>query len=89
MKLERDHFSTVRPTLTGSEQAMVFSQGGLLSAEPFVCVFMSLETRFDSAVFRVLLLRRLQLPLHLSARVCRCGRLSVVLGHHRSACAPT
>ena len=87
--LERDHFSTVRPTLTESEQAMVLSQKNPLSAEPFVCVPTSRETRFDSAVFRVLLLRRLQLPLHLSAPVCRCGRLSDVLGHHQSACATT
>ena len=87
--VERDQFSRVRPTLTEPEQAMVLSQGGPLSAEPFVCVPNSRETRFDSAAFRVLLLRRLQLPLHLSARVCRCGRLSDVLDHHRSACATT
>ena len=48
-KLERDHFSTVRPTLTEPEQAMVLSQGGPLSAEPFVCVPTSRETRFHSA----------------------------------------
>ena len=68
---------------------MVLSQGGPLSAEPFVYVPTSRKTRLDSAAFRVLLLRRLQLPLHLSARVCRCGRLSDVLGHHWSACATT
>ena len=77
------------PALTEPEQAMVLSQGCPLSAEPFVCVPTSRETRFECAIFRVLLLRRLQLPLHLSARVCRCGRLSDVLGHHRSACATT
>ena len=37
---------------------MVFSQGGPLSEENFLCVPPSHETRFDSAVFRVLLLRR-------------------------------
>ena len=72
-KLERDHFSTVRPTLTEPEQSMLLSQGGPLSAEPFVCVPTSRETRFDSAVFRVLLLCRLQLPLQPSARVCWCA----------------
>ena len=30
-KLERDHFSTVRPTLTEPEKAMVLSQGSSLS----------------------------------------------------------
>ena len=37
--------------------------------------------------FRVLLLRRLRMPLPLTARACRCGRLLDVLGHHRAACS--
>ena len=38
-------------------------------------------------LFRVLLLRRLWLPLPLSSRTCRCGRPLDVLGHHRAACS--
>ena len=34
-KLERDHFFTVRPTLTEPEQAMVLSQGGLSLGRAF------------------------------------------------------
>ena len=41
----------------------------------------------DSHLFRVLLPRRLQLPLPLTARACRCGCSLGALGHHRAACA--
>ena len=44
-------------------------------------------TRFDAQVFRVLLMRRLQMPLPLTARNCRCGHFLDVFGHHRAACA--
>ena len=44
-------------------------------------------TRMDSELFRTWLLRRLQSPSHLNARVYRCGRLLDSLDHHRSACA--
>ena len=37
--------------------------------------------------FRVLLLRRLRLPLPLSPRACTCRQLLDVLGDHRAACA--
>ena len=43
----------------------------------------SFLTRIDSAVFRVLLLRRLRLPLSLSFRMCRCGCPLDSFGHHR------
>ena len=35
------------------------------------------------------MLRRLRLPLPLSVRSCRCGRLLDTLGHHRAAWATT
>ena len=43
-------------------------------------------SRIDAEPFRVLLLRRLRLPLPLSVRTCLCGCLLDVLGHHRAAC---
>ena len=45
------------------------------------------STRIDPQPFRVLLCRRLQLPLPFSSRTCRCGRLLDCRGHHRAACA--
>ena len=44
-------------------------------------------TRIESHLFRVLLFRRLRLPIPLSKRFCRCGRQIDVFGHHRAACA--
>ena len=40
-----------------------------------------------SSLFRVLLLRRLWLPLPPSSHFCRCGRPLDPCGHHREACA--
>ena len=45
-----------------------------------------LRRRFDSSVFRVLLLRRLWPPLPPSSRFCRWGLLLGPLGHHWEAC---
>ena len=44
-------------------------------------------TRLEPQHFRVLLLRRLQLPLPLSVHSCRCGHPLDQFGHHRAACA--
>ena len=42
---------------------------------------------YPSDLFRILLLRRLRLPLPLFARTCRCRRTFDSLGDHRAACA--
>ena len=70
-RVERQFFerdSMVR--LTAPEQALMRSQScpyaGMAPA--------NFLTRIDPALFRVLLLRRLRLPLPLSSRLCRCGR---------------
>ena len=44
-------------------------------------------TKIPPQLFRVVLLRRLGLPLPLTARSCRCGRPLDSCGHHRAACA--
>ena len=75
------------PSLSEVERAMLRSQGGPLAACPFTCAPTSRLFRIDPQPFRVMLLRRLQLPLPYTARVCRCGRLIDCFGHHRSACA--
>ena len=58
-----------------------------MSGVPFTSFPTSSISRFESSVFRVLLQRRLWLPLPPSTRKCRCGRLPDVRGHHRAACA--
>ena len=44
-------------------------------------------TQLEPQQFRVLLLRRLQLPLPSCVHSCRCGRPLDQFGHHRAACA--
>ena len=73
--------------LTDSGQALVRSQGGhgaglALSTCPTCRI-----TRIDPQLFRVILLRRLRLPLPLTVRSCRCGLPLDACGHHCAACA--
>ena len=71
----------VWPSLSDADRAMV------RSAAPFVVLPTCRHSTFDPQVFRVLLRRRLRLPLPLSSRSCRCGRLLDPLGHHRAGCS--
>ena len=43
-------------------------------------------TSLEYDVFRITLLRRFQLPLPVTVRICRCGRPLDAHGHHRGAC---
>ena len=70
----RQHREILLPQLTDSERAMLRSQSGPLAGVPFSTTPSNFLSRIDSHFFRVLLLRRLRLPLPLSARQCRCGR---------------
>ena len=63
----------LRPLLGETEEALLRSQGGPLASVPFTSLPTLPETSFDPQPFRLLLLRRLRLPLPLSARWCRCG----------------
>ena len=87
-RVERQFRSAVLfPSLCDSDRALMRSQSGpgagvALSATPS-----SALTRIESALFRVLLLRRLRQPLPLTKRLCSCGRLLKFRGHHRTACA--
>ena len=85
--LERNSLDELRRQLTEPERALILSQGGPMAGEPFSSFPTTRETRFDSQPFRLLLLRRLRLPLPPTVRRCRCGRLLEVFGHHRAACA--
>ena len=73
-RVEREHCERrIMPRLADSEKAMLRSQSGpgaglALSATP------SNSCWIAPHLFRVLLLRRLRLPLPLVSRTCRCGR---------------
>ena len=75
------------PQLDAASQALLFSQTGPFSSRPFCSVPSCPELTFPSDHLRALLLRRLRLPLPLSARSCRCRRPLDPLGDHRAACA--
>ena len=78
---------SIVPRSSPAQCALLRSQGGPFSGLPFIVFPTSMHQRFDSVLFRVLLFRRLRLPLPLSSRTCRCGRPLDVLGHHRAACS--
>ena len=75
------------PRLTESEPAQLRFQSGPLAGTTLSVAPAHVFTRIESPLFRVLLQRRLRLPLPLSARQCRCGRPLDTFGHHRAACA--
>ena len=78
----RINFSAVPPSRTRcvatahSDRVMVRSQSCPLLSMPFTVMPTNRVTLFEIEQFRVLLLRRLRLPLPLSVR-----------GHHRAACS--
>ena len=63
------------------------SQSGPFAGVALSVAPINFMTRIDPSLFRVLLLRRLRLPLPLSMRFCRCGRPLDPCGHHRAACS--
>ena len=65
-RVERQHREILLPQLTDSERAMLRSHSGPLAGVPFSTTPSSFLSRIDSHFFRVLLLRRLCLPLPLS-----------------------
>ena len=78
---------TVWPALDSTDRAMSRSQRGPLAATPFVSLPSNRFSKFDPQSFRLLLRRRLRLPIPLSSRSCRCGRQLDPLGHHRAGCS--
>ena len=75
------------PRLSPQSRALFRSQGGPLVSVPYTCFPIAPHCRFDPQPFRVLLLRRLWLPLPSTSRNCRCGLPLDSRGHHRAACA--
>ena len=73
--------------LSDPERTLTRSQHGPLASAVLTAVPTSRMTRIEAQHFRLLLLRRLRLPLPLTSRTCRCGRLLDSFGHHRAACS--
>ena len=63
------------------------SQHSPLASAPLTALPTSRVMRLDAQPFRLLLCRRLHLPLPLTQHTCQCGRQLDFLGHHRAACA--
>ena len=72
--------------LSPSTKATIRSQGGPGAVMVLVTCPTCRITTIPPQLFRVTLLRRLRLPLHLAVRSCRCGLPLDEFGHHRAAC---
>ena len=70
-------------TLDPASAAMMASHSGPFASRVFTTAPHSPDL---CCLFRLLLLRRLRLPLPLTERTCRCRRVLEPLGGHRSAC---
>ena len=77
----------VRQRLDPGSQALLESQTGPHASRAFTTIPYHNDNTYPSHLFRLLLLRRLRLPLPLFARFCRCRRTLDSLGDHRAACA--
>ena len=86
-RVERLFRSHLTEGLAEHEQALFRSPSGPMAGMALAASPSNYLTRIEPHLFRAVLLRRLRLPLSLSVRTCRCGRLLDSLGHHRAACA--
>ena len=75
------------PRMSDPAKVLVRSHGGPGAALALPTCPTCPLTKLDPHLFRVVLLRRLQMPLLPTVRSCRCGRLLDSCGHHRAACA--
>ena len=75
--------------MTPRDRALVRSQSGPGGSLALTTAPTSVLTKIPPHLFRVVLLRRLRLPLPLSPHACRCLRPIDPFGHHRAACVMT
>jgi hypothetical protein len=73
-------------SLDPASQAMMASQPGPFASRVFTTIPHTPDLAYPNHIFRLLLLRRLRLPLPLTERNCRCRRVLDPLGDHRAAC---
>ena len=76
-------FNDIDPT----SRALLLSQAGDAASCAFTALPTSADTRVPDSEYRVMLLRRLRLPLQLAPKRCPCGGRLDEYGDHRSACA--
>ena len=81
--LARDLSASLDP----ASRALLLSQSGPMAARALTVSPTSPLTTLDSHILRIILLRRLRMPLPLSARHCRCRRPPDPFGDHRAACS--
>ena len=86
-RIEQEHRESLFRVLAEPERALLRAQGDSGAGVALQTCGICFLFRIDPAMFRVLLLRRLRLPLRLSVRSCWCGRPFDSRGHHRAACA--
>ena len=83
---DQAYCAAIRSALDPASQALLDSQSGPFAATVFTMLPTTPDLVLEPAHLRVLLLRRLRLPLpHTPAR-CRCQRSLDHLGDHRAAC---
>ena len=80
-------YETHLSDLTPASRALLLSQAGPFASRALNLMPTRDDIAIPSAQFRVLLLRRLRLPLPLAPRRCRCHGALDPLGDHRTACA--
>ena len=87
--VEEEFREALFPDLSPSRQALLLSQSGPRAGAAFSVTPSSMLARIEPPLFRVMLQRRLHLPVPLSNRICGCGRPLDYYGHHRAACGRT
>ena len=80
-------FAALLSTLDTAGRALMLSQAGTHASRAITAFPTAIEFRFENPLFRILLLRRLRLPLPPTAHTCSCRRPLDALGDHRAACA--
>ena len=78
--------ASLMPRMSRAGRALLRSQSGPAAGTAFMAIPTSSLSSFTPQCFRVLLLRRLRLPLPADGHTCRCGRNLDTLGDHRAAC---
>ena len=84
-QVHRRFRTELQATLDPAGQAMLESQSGPFASRVFTAVPYTADFTYHSRLFRALLLRRLRLPLPVTARACRRRRALDPLGDHRAA----
>ena len=83
----RSRCSSTTSTQWPTSRAPLLSQAGDAASCAFTALPTGADTRVPDAEYRVILLRRLRLPLPLAPQRCPCGGRLDEYGDHRSACA--